>query len=128
MMSGKATRAGLSCGLFAIAMGVAACAGGAPPPTGEVAVANARIGDAERNGAVQYAPVELNDARTKLAQAEAAMRDHNYEHATRLAGEAEADARLADVKARAAAQQKAAGTVQQDMQTLGRQDQTPSMR
>lgn len=118
----------MSCGLFAIAVGLAACAGGVPPPTGEVAVANARISDAERSGAVQYAPVELNDARSKLGQAEAAMRDHDYQHATRLAGEAEADARLADVKARAAAQQKAAGTIQQDMQTLQREDQTPSMR
>ena len=57
-----------------VALAVGGCAG-TPPPTAELAVANTRIEEAERNGGVQYAPVELSDARSKLGRAQAAVRE-----------------------------------------------------
>lgn len=110
-----------------VVLAVSGCAG-VPPPTSEVAVANYRIEEAERNGGVQYAPVELSQARSKLDRAQSAMRDGKNEDAKRLAGEAEADARLADVKARAATQAKAAEAVRQDTQALRRETQPLAIR
>jgi hypothetical protein len=110
-----------------VALAVGGCAG-TPPPTAELAVANTRIEEAERNGGVQYAPVELSEARSKLGRAQAAVREGKNEDARRLAGEAEADARLADVKARAATHAKAADAIQQDVQVLRRESQPVPIR
>ncbi len=90
---------------------VALLANCASPPPPELAVANAAVQDAERAGAVNYAPLELNRARNELARANEAMKQDHPKEAQRLASEADADAKLAAVKARATeAEQAASGT------------------
>jgi hypothetical protein len=73
-----------------------------PPPTGEVAAAEAAILTARSARADDYAPLELNAAEEKRAAARAALDDRKYEDARRLAAQAEADAALAHAKSRAA--------------------------
>lgn len=99
---------------------LAACAS-EPPPTAQLAVAGTRISDAEHAGALQYAPVPMNRARTELANAQAASRDGDNKTARRLAIEAAADARLAEVTAQAAHAENAVAALRQDQNTLQQQ-------
>lgn len=94
-------------GLLA-ALLLAACAAVEILPAAEIAAAQAAITQAESVGAKSAAPVELLAAREKLEQAEAAVRAERFGPARRLAEAAEADAMLADRKARAAKAQSAA--------------------
>lgn len=91
-----------------VCLAAAACAG-TPGPDSQMAVAATHIADAERDGAAQYAPDELTAARAKLDQARDAVRDGDNKLAERLAGEAAADAQLADLKAKVGAQQASSG-------------------
>ena len=107
--------------LFAAALlslGLAACAGGPPPPTAEMGAAAQAIDTAERVGALEHAPVELQSARDKLAAADAAMQDDERTEARRLAEQARADAELAAVRAEEAAARDAAVAVNRDVQAL----------
>jgi hypothetical protein len=73
------------------------------PPQAELAAAGAAIDTAERSGAAERAPAELNNARMKYQSANTAMRGAEYDRAKRLAREAEIDAQLAGAKADAEA-------------------------
>jgi hypothetical protein len=73
------------------------------PPTAQLRVARGAIAEAEAAGAPHHAALELEAARTKLADAEDRVRRGDYVGAERLAEAAEADARLAAMRARAAA-------------------------
>jgi hypothetical protein len=86
---------------FATAALLAGCAS-TPPPTSEVAAAEAAILTARSARAHDFAPLELNAAEEKRAGARAAMDGRKYEDARRLAAQAEADATLAHAKSRAA--------------------------
>lgn len=97
-----------------------ACASG-EPPRAELGAADAAIQAAQRSGAGERAPVELNNARTKYQNANAAMRDEDYDRAARLAREAEIDAQLAAAKAQAETSREAARQVRQDTTTLQRE-------
>ena len=81
-----------------IALLLGACASG-PPPQVELGAANTAIETAERSGAAERAPTELNNARMKYQGANAALRGAEYDRAARLAREAEIDAQLAAAKA-----------------------------
>jgi hypothetical protein len=94
-------------GLLA-AMLLGACAAVDTLPAAEIAAAQAAISQAENVGAKNAAPVELLAAREKLEKADAAVREERFGDARRLAEAAEADAMLADRKARAAKAQSAA--------------------
>ncbi len=87
---------------------LAACATVETLPAAEIAAAQAAITQAESAGAQRAAPVELLAAREKLEKADAAVRAERFGEARRLAEAAEADAMLADRKARAAKAQSAA--------------------
>jgi len=106
--------------LIILAPLLSACASG-QPPTAQLAVAGSTLSDAERAGAVRDAPVELKLARQKLAAAQAATREENYDEARRLASEAEADAKLAEVKTRATHAEQSAAAVQRGAATLQRE-------
>ncbi|MGQ9364712.1 DUF4398 domain-containing protein [Azospirillum sp. ST 5-10] len=101
-----------------LSLGLAACAGGPPPPTAEMGAAEQAIDTAERAGALEHAPVELQSARDKLAAADAAMRDDERGEARRLAEQARADAELAAVRAEQAAAREAAVAVSRDTGVL----------
>ena len=97
-----------------------ACASG-EPPRAELGAADAAIQAAQRSGAGERAPVELNNARMKYQGADAAVRDKDYDRASRLAQEAEIDAQLAAAKAQTEASKAAAQQVRQDATTLQRE-------
>ena len=88
------------------AMLMAGCA--SVPPTEQIAVSKAAVAHASNAATIQYAPVELQSAKDKLARAELAMTQEHYELAGQLADEALADARLAEAKSETAQAQKAA--------------------
>jgi hypothetical protein len=92
-----------------------------PPPTAQLAVGKAAIQAAQTAGAAEFAPVELNRAREKLAQAEAAVRDKQYEVARTLAEQANADALVARSRATAERSRRAAEEVSAGVRTLREQ-------
>lgn len=88
------------------------------PATADVAVSKAAVENAAGAGGVQYAPIEMNAAREKLALANKAMADKDYKLAVDLASQAEADAKLAQSKANSAKAQAAADALQDDVRVL----------
>ena len=88
-----------ACATLAAALILAACST-APPPVEQMAVTRTtveRVSSAPN--AVDAAPVELSQAREKLARAERAMVEKDFVTARRLGAEAEADARVAESRA-----------------------------
>lgn len=88
------------------------------PATADVAVSKAAVENAAGAGGAQYAPLEMNAAREKLALANQAMRDKDYKRATELANQAQADAKLAQNKASSVKAQAAADVLQEDIRVL----------
>ena len=103
--SGK-PRVAMAALVAGIVLTMAGCAS-MPPPKEQMAVSQTAVENAINSDTTQFAPVELEAARSKLQQAEQAMAKKDYAQAKRLAEEAEVDARLAQVKARSAQSQKA---------------------
>ena len=107
--------------LGAAAMIIAALSGCStlPPPVEQMAVSRTTI---ERVSAapdaVEAAPVELSQAREKLARAERAMNDKDYITARRLAAEAEADARVAESRASATRGERALKEIREGIRAL----------
>lgn len=113
----------VACGRGAIAAVLAplvliACVNDVPPPTAQMGASSQAIQNAERAGAQQFAPAELQMAKNKMAAADAAMRADNRVEARRLAEAAQADAEYAAAKAQNAAAQQAVTTVRRDLQSL----------
>ena len=107
----------VSVGSLSLAVLLSACAS-VPPPTEQLAAGRSALNSAQQAGAPQYAPVELAQARTKLQDAEAAMRAEEFEVARRLAEEASADAALAQARAGSARARQAAQQVDESIRTL----------
>lgn len=108
---------------IALVVGLAACSRGDPPQAQLGAGAQA-VTAAEQAEAMRYSPVELTAAREKLNAARTASDDGDYDRARRLAEQAQVDAELAAARARGAAAEEAARTVQQDIQALRTQPGT----
>jgi len=87
-------------------------------PDAQLALAKAALDEAQRSYAVQYAPVDYEQARAKLDAAQRAADKRDYDHARRLATEAEADAKVADVRARAAVAEQSVSQVQMSVGTM----------
>ena len=73
------------------------CAGN--PPKEAIASAQTLVQRAEQEGAGQFAPRPLREAKDKIARAEGEVNDDDYGDARRLAEQAQADAKLAAVEA-----------------------------
>lgn len=87
----------------ALALGTLAACSSTPAPTEQMAVTRTTINRvAAAPSVATTAPVELQQARDKLIQAEKAMTVEDYRSARRLAAEAEVDARVAETRADAA--------------------------
>jgi hypothetical protein len=104
--------------LAASAAILAACAASNPLADEKIAVAKASVQRAEGSGAPEFAPVELANARDKLARAEKDNADRNLQPATLLAEQANADAELAEATAQQQQSHKAAAEFDAGMQTL----------
>jgi hypothetical protein len=92
-------------------------------PVAEITRARTLIEQAEKAGAIQYAPVELDQARNKLRLADAAAEEGNDEEARARANEAAAGAELAQAKAESGVASKAAAEVERSTDTLQREAQ-----
>ena len=88
------------------------------PATADVAVSKAAVENASTAGATEFAPIEMNSAREKLAQANLAMQAKDYKRAVVLANQAQADAKLAQGKANSAKAQATADALQDDVRVL----------
>jgi hypothetical protein len=95
-------------------------------PVAEITRARTLIEQAEKAGAIQYAPVELDQARNKLRLADAAAEEGKDEEARARANEAAAGAELAQAKAASSAAGKAAAEVERSTDTLQRESQRSS--
>lgn len=95
------------------------------PPVAEMTTARTAITQAEAAGAGQLAPVQLLAARGKLVQADAAVREEQYDRARRLAEQAAADAQLAERKARADRARMAAAELERSNAALQREIDRP---
>jgi hypothetical protein len=107
--------AAAACGALAV-VGCATVNG--PPPTAELAVANAAISDAVGAGGPEYAGAEFRNAQRKFDRAQDAMALGDNVAARQLAEEAEVDARLAATRARSAKAVHAAAEVQASIRAL----------
>lgn len=107
------------CCASAIAMStLLGCSSMKAPATAEMAVSKSAVDSAAGEGATEFAPIEMNSAREKLALANKAMDARDYKLAADLATQAQADARLAQGKAKSAKAQKAADALQEDIRVL----------
>lgn len=97
---------------------LAACASSSPPPTEQLAFANAAVDEARSAGAPEGSPVEMRLAQEKLNQANQAMGAKDYERARFLAEEAEVDAKLAAAKTRSTKADRAVAEVRESIRTL----------
>lgn len=88
------------------------------PATASVAVSKAAVENASGAGGAEFAPVEMNSAREKMALANKAMAAKNYKLAGDLATQAQADAKLAQSKANSTKAQTAADALQDDIRVL----------
>lgn len=104
-------RGGLWLAVAATAWLVGACAS-TPPPTEQMAVANAAVTHAMNAGAQEAAPGDMRTARDKLERAKQAMANKENGLALNLAQQAQLDAQLAEAKAHADKARKAADAVQ----------------
>jgi hypothetical protein len=112
------TLAGLRNGLWcALAFAIVACAS-APLPTEKLAIARSSLHRAEQAHAAQFAQIELDAARQKLAAAQAAADKHDAEIAARMADQADVDAQLAESTARAKHQEQLAAEVDASLRDL----------
>lgn len=104
------------CGAAAIL--IAGCSTMETPATSSVAVSKAAVASASSAGGTEFAPVEMNSAREKIALANKAMADKDYTLANDLANQAQADAKLAQSKADSGKAQLAANALQDDIRVL----------
>jgi len=120
VLRGRAPRATVRVVLAnaALAALVAACASGPPLSTADLTRAHTSIDQAEQSGAQQYAPADLQAARDKTGEAEAAANKHNTVVAQRLATEAALDAQLANARAQSAKAQHSARELDDSLNTL----------
>jgi hypothetical protein len=96
----------------------AGCSSTKTPATVDVAVSKEAVANAADAGGAEFAPVEMNSAREKLASANTAMTQKNYKLAGDFANQAQADAQLAQSKAKSAKAQKEADALQEDIHVL----------
>lgn len=105
--------------LCAVAMAITiGCSSLKTPATADVAVSKAAVENASGADGMEYAPVEMNSAREKMALANKALADKDYKLASELANQAEADAKLAQSKANSAKAKAAADALQDDVRVL----------
>ena len=104
------------------ALALIACAAVPLPPTDAFQAADAAITNADKEGAVEFAPLELKSARDKITQARSAVANEPNEQAVmqarQLADEARADADLASARARAGRAAVINAELQKNIDTL----------
>ncbi|MGR9054177.1 MAG: DUF4398 domain-containing protein [Gammaproteobacteria bacterium] len=103
--------------VFGSALLLTGCAGTLPPHE-EISRSSYAIKQAEEDGALDMAPLELRKAQKSLAKAQAAMQEEEYEVALHHAETAEIEAALAKAKTESAKAKKSAEEIQESIKTL----------
>lgn len=88
------------------------------PATADVAVSRNAVENAVSAGAAELAPEEITAARDKMMRANAALAAKDYKLARELAIQAQADAKLAQSKARSAKATAASQALDEDLRVL----------
>jgi hypothetical protein len=114
----KSSRLAKGVAAFAATVAVLAACASNPAADEKIAVAKASLQRAEGSGAPEFAPVEMEAARDKLARAEKANADRNLQPAVLLADQANVDAQLAEATAQQQHSYKAATEFDASMQAL----------
>lgn len=96
----------------------AGCSSLVTPATADVAVSKAAVDNAAGAGGGEFAPIEMQSAREKMARANKAMAAKDYKLAIDLANQAQADAKLAQAKANSAKATMASDALQDDIRVL----------
>ena len=101
----------------ALALALGACAT-TPPPTEQMAVANAAVAHAASAGSAEMAPLEMGLARDKMNRANLALAAKDNDTALALAQQAQLDAQLAESKTEALKARKSADALQEASRAL----------
>lgn len=110
-------------------LALSACAAAPPAPTAALQAADIAIANADKDGATDYAPLEMRSAHEKIAAArESAAQpdDERVMQSRRLADEARADADLASAKAHLAKADAVNQELQKNSDTLRQEIQRGS--
>jgi hypothetical protein len=99
-----------------------------PAPSGTISQAELTIEQAQQAGAQEHAPLELYQAREKLAAAKVAVEQNNNERAARIAELALVDAQLAEARARTEKARQTEAEVRASLETLRVETATRSSR
>lgn len=113
--------------LASLFLALAGCAS-APPPTTQMAVAEAAVLSANTASTSEGAPRELQIAVDKLAGARQAVARKDFERARQLADEAQVDAQLAELHAQSARSRKAAQESQDAARVLSEEINRKTVR
>lgn len=105
-------------GALAMLLTAGGCASQKTPAVADVAASRATLDSAGRAGAAELAPAEMASARDKLMRANQALAAKDYRTARELAGQAQADAALAQSKADSDKASMAATELQRSIQAL----------
>ncbi|MFJ2536535.1 DUF4398 domain-containing protein [Pseudomonas sp. NPDC087614] len=111
------SRARLSISVLVVAAALSACAS-APIPEQQISLSKEAVNRAVSADATQYAPLEMKAAQDKMFLMERALGEKNYPQAKVLAEQIEADANLAERKARAVKWQKQLTDARSGIQVL----------
>lgn len=111
------SRARASACLLILAGVLSACAG-VPVPQQQITLSKDAVNRAVSADATQYAPLEMKAAQDKMFLMERALGEKNYPQARLLAEQIEADANLAERKARAVKWQKQLADARSGIQVL----------
>lgn len=87
-------------------------------PTEQVELTRSAVHRAVAADATQYAPLEMRAAQDKLGAMDRALGEKHYEQVRILAQQAEADARLAETKARASRTEEQLNTAEKGIDVL----------
>lgn len=111
------SRLRISACLLVMAGALSACAS-APIPEQQISLSRDALNRAVSAEATQYAPLEMKAAQDKMFLMERAMGERDYAQAQTLAEQIEADANLAERKARAVKWQKQLSDARNGIQVL----------
>lgn len=103
--------------IFCMFLLLGACAS-TKPPTERLTKTEVAIKQAEQVGAGEFAPLEIREARKKLARAKELSDKGDHEKAGRLADQAEVDAELAEAKALSEKAQNAVTQLRESIRIL----------
>jgi uncharacterized protein YqfA (UPF0365 family) len=101
-----------------IGLGLLTACGSTNPPNQQLTETQMVIQQAEQQGAEEYAPLEIREAKIKLNLAREAVADKDYDKAILLAEQARVDAELAQVKAQSTKAKVAVAELRESIRVL----------